>query len=41
MRFSKNMLTKVRSEGSHIINMLTIIVFGEDFGLGIPNSTSV
>ena len=32
-RFSKYMLTKVRSEGSHIINMLTIIVFGEDFGL--------
>ena len=32
-RFSKNMLNKVRSEGNHFINMLTIIVFCEDFGL--------
>ena len=32
-RFSKYMLTKVRSEGSHIITMLTVIVFREDFGL--------
>ena len=32
-RFSKYMLTKVRSDGSHIINMLTIIAFCDDFGL--------